>query len=185
MVQTSGSADGHTVTEQSGQLLGSPQSCLRAHACGVRAPCPRMWYLACSVRCRYLAPPVLTPAGCCTVHVDQHRWPNPFVVGWLWSPQAVLPKNHGILGHMCASLQNKFLQLEFLGHGAGGFTWLTEHLVFCHSRSRLHQCRRSSCLRCTGLRTIFRWTLGRPRSRPPAALGVCELCGPALRDVGT
>uniref|UniRef100_A0A3Q2LTV3 Breast carcinoma amplified sequence 4 n=1 Tax=Equus caballus TaxID=9796 RepID=A0A3Q2LTV3_HORSE len=52
-------------------------------------------------------------------------------------------------------------------------------------RSRLHQCRRSSCLRCTGLRTIFRWTLGRPRSRPPAALGVCELCGPALRDVGT
>ncbi|KAI5216014.1 Breast Carcinoma-Amplified Sequence 4 [Manis pentadactyla] len=39
--------------------------------------------------------------------------------------------------------------------------------------------RRTSCPRCTGPRTIFLWTLGKRRSKPPAAIGICEPCGPA------
>nr|XP_036862181.1 breast carcinoma-amplified sequence 4 isoform X2 [Manis javanica] len=38
---------------------------------------------------------------------------------------------------------------------------------------------RTSCPRCTGPRTIFLWTLGKRRSKPPAAIGICEPCGPA------
>lgn len=83
------------------------------------------------------------------------------------------------------SLQDELLQVEFLGLRTSGFTRLMGHLVFCHSRScGRRRPRPSSCPRCTEPRTIFLWMPGRQRTEPPAAKGVCEPCGPAVRDVG-
>lgn len=156
------------------------------HACRWQGPFARVHPAFSVIPCEKRSLPVVANArGVLHPGRGPTRWPSSPQAGGLGCHRQSCQSVTKSLVTCAAALQDEFLELEFLGRRASGVTWLIGHPVFCHSRNCLHRRpQHTSCPHCTGPRTIFLWTPGRQPPRLPAAIGVCERCGPAIMDVG-